>query len=617
MKRFLSIIALLLYAQVGYSFNSVTFHADSITQDEVGALRNTTVELDLRNINKPSISIKTQAMLGLSKDLASSQSVAQGKDWSELALDCDVPPSLAAGTWHCNQGKFTTARIKLPFSLAITPNINAQKQTVEVDFNLQNASFSDEAGLHAADKFTGSMHLKVEKKVKEFVWDANVHWLSGEVFWQPFYFANGGHEFQASGKLQEHLLTFDNANLSLKNIGNLAFSGQLDTSNYQIKSLQASLPNLNLGNAYPLLFQSLLGNTALNDAEIAGQAVLNVKVTNNEIKAFELKLDNVDISDKASKFAFYKINANIPWSYDDATQVKFGYEGGQLLNLPLGRTVLQAEVNRYSVTADQMMLPILDSALSLSDVSAARIGDQWYWHLRAKVNPISMEDLSGALKLPKMVGKVSAEIPLVTYAAGNLTTDGSMVFNLFSGQMTVTNLSLQTPLGKTPKLFADMQFRRLDLGDLTRTFSFGTIEGKLDGDVNNLEMQNWKPVKFDAKVQSSPEVSGERRYAKKISQRAVENISALGGAGAAAAVQRSFLRFFKEFNYAKLGLSCQLRNDTCKMDGIESTAQGYVIVKGSGIPAITVMGYNRTVGWGELLSRIKRVTDGNAKAVVQ
>ena len=617
MKRFLSIIALLLYAQVGYSFNSVTFHADSITQDDVGVLRNTTVELDLRNINKPSISIKTQAAMGLSKDFSSSKSVAQGKDWSELALDCDVPPSLAAGTWHCNQGKFTTARIKLPFSLAITPNINAQKQTVEVDFNLQNASFSDEAGLHAADKFTGSMHLKVEKKVKELVWDANVHWLSGEVFWQPFYFANGGHEFQASGKLQEHLLTFDSANLSLKNIGSLAFSGQLDTSNYQIKSLQASLPNLNLGNAYPLLFQPLLGNTALNDAEIAGQAALNVKVINNEIKVFELKLDNVDISDKASKFAFYKINANIPWSYDDATQVKFGYEGGQLLNLPLGRTALQAEVNRYSVTADQMTLPILDSALSLSDVSAARIGDQWYWHLRAKVNPISMGDLSGALKLPKMVGKVSAEIPLVTYAAGNLTIDGSMVFNLFSGQMTVTNLSLQTPLGKTPKLFADMQFRRLDLGDLTRTFSFGTIEGKLDGDVNNLEMQNWKPVKFDAKVQSSPEVSGERRYAKKISQRAVENISALGGAGAAAAVQRSFLRFFKEFNYAKLGLSCQLRNDTCKMDGIESTAQGYVIVKGSGIPAITVMGYNRTVGWGELLSRIKRVTDGNAKAVVQ
>ncbi|HAJ72846.1 MAG TPA: hypothetical protein DCO68_12295, partial [Methylophilaceae bacterium] len=99
-----------------------------------------------------------------------------------------------------------------------------------------------------------------------------------------------------------------------------------------------------------------------------------------------------------------------------------------------------------------------------------------------------------------------------------------------------------------------------------------------------------------------------------ISQRAVQNISALGGAGAAAAIQRSFLSFFEQFNYEKIGLSCQLRNDICQMGGVESTQGGYVIVKGSGIPAITVMGYNHTVGWSELLSRIKRITDSNTKA---
>ncbi|MDZ4211260.1 MAG: hypothetical protein U1C59_06065, partial [Methylotenera sp.] len=132
------------------------------------------------------------------------------------------------------------------------------------------------------------------------------------------------------------------------------------------------------------------------------------------------------------------------------------------------------------------------------------------------------------------------------------------------------------------------------------------------GDIKGLEMQNWKPVKFDAAVQSSP-----GKYPKKISQRAVENISALGGGGAAAAVQRSFLRFFKQFNYGKIGFSCRLYNDICYMDGIESTNGGYVIVKGSGIPAITVLGYNRTVGWSELLARIKRVTDGNSTAIVK
>jgi hypothetical protein len=213
---------------------------------------------------------------------------------------------------------------------------------------------------------------------------------------------------------------------------------------------------------------------------------------------------------------------------------------------------------------------------------------------------------------PRLEGKASASIPLVTYTGGRLTTDGALGFNLFNGSLAVTNLSMQDPLGQAPRLNADLQFRNLDLGDLTRTFSFGAIEGKLDGDVEHLQLVKWQPVNFDARFISSP-----GRYPKKISQRAVQNISSLGGAGAAAAIQRSFLRFFEQFNYDKIGLSCKLRNDTCQMSGVESTPQGYIIVKGSGIPSITVMGYNQSVSWGELLSRIQRITAGNAKPVVK
>jgi hypothetical protein len=275
-------------------------------------------------------------------------------------------------------------------------------------------------------------------------------------------------------------------------------------------------------------------------------------------------------------------------------------------------TKLDAVVDRYAFTSPLINLPILDGALTLSNVSAARTGGKWYWHLRAELTPIAMEDFSSALNLPPMKGRASAEIPLVTYADGNLTTDGSLVLHVFNGTATVTQLTMQSPLGIAPKLNADIALRNLDLGVLTSTFSFGAIEGKLDGDIKGLALQNWQPVQFEAVVQSSP-----GKYPKKISQRAVENISALGGGGAAAAVQRSFLRFFKQFNYGKMGLSCRLRNDICEMGGVESTPNGYVIVKGSGIPAITVMGYNRTVGWTELLARVKRVTEGNTKAVIQ
>ncbi len=168
------------------------------------------------------------------------------------------------------------------------------------------------------------------------------------------------------------------------------------------------------------------------------------------------------------------------------------------------------------------------------------------------------------------------------------------------------------PFGKVLRMQADLEMRNLDLDLLTRTFSFGNITGRVDAQVADLELANWQPVKFDARVASSP---GE--YSRKISQRAVQNISALGGAGAAAAIQRSFLGFFEQFGYQKLGLSCKLRNGVCEMSGAEEAPQGYVIVKGGGIPAITVIGYNRYVSWSELTGRLKRIIQDNVRAIVE
>jgi hypothetical protein len=53
------------------------------------------------------------------------------------------------------------------------------------------------------------------------------------------------------------------------------------------------------------------------------------------------------------------------------------------------------------------------------------------------------------------------------------------------------------------------------------------------------------------------------------------------------------------------------------MGGIEDTPQGFMIVKGGGVPAINVLGYNRDVGWDELLTRLRRVIDSNVTPTIQ
>lgn len=588
------------------AFNSLSVQAVteiSIKADRIehpqGEAKQLTINLNLQ---------KPDARLSLS----SAVKLKAEKDWLQFNLNCDLPRSTHNSSLQCADGLLKSERLSVPFSIDFSRLYSANKPDIDATFKFKNASFSDEAGLHAAEKLHGSLAIALKQFADTWLWNSRLDWQSGEVFWQPFYIANGGHQLTASGKLENQLLTFDSAHLKVRDVGELDASGQLNLSDFKLLNLKASLPRLDLNTAYPMFFKPLLEKTAFANSEVAGIAAMKLEIENTEPKSFELLLKDVDIADKNKKFAFYKMNANIPWSYDAAQAVSFGYESGELLNLPLGKTNIQAQVERYALTAPAIKLPILDGALNLSGISAARRDGHWYWHLSARLEPISMEDFSAALNLPRMSGMASAQSPLVTYAAGTLTTDGSLVLNVFNGNVTVTQLTMQTPLGITPKLNADIAMRNLDLGVLTKTFSFGAIEGKLDGDIRNLELQNWKPVKFDAVVQSSP-----GKYPKKISQRAVENISALGGGGAAAAVQRSFLRFFEQFNYGKMGLSCRLRNDICAMGGIESTSHGYVIVKGSGIPAITVMGYNETVGWSELLARIKRVTDGNSKAIVK
>jgi hypothetical protein len=480
------------------------------------------------------------------------------------------------------------------------------------DLFLKDAAFSDEAGLHAGEKVDLHLDATVLRDGSRWRWSGRLDETKGEIFWQPLYLAKVDIGFQGRGWLSETALVVEQGRLSMGGVGAASLTATLRRPDNRMEALDIRAENLDMGGAYVGVLKPFLEKTVLGNLEMAGRADIRVGMRDGALKSFDVALRDFDMEDMNGKFAFYKVNARVPWALNDMTQASLQYGGGHLLKMSLGPTDLAATLNGYSLTTPMLRLPILDGTLTLTNVSAAFLQNQWHWHLGAALSPISMADFSHAVGWPAMDGKLAAGIPMVTYTNGMMTMDGAMGLDIFDGSITVDKLALQNPLGLAPRFQADIQMRNLDLDLLTRTFSFGAMTGRLDGDVNNLVLSRWQPEQFDASFRSSP-----GRYPKKISQRAVENISALGGAGAAAAIQRSFLRFFKEFNYSKIGLSCKLRNGVCQMDGVEPAKEGYVIVKGSGVPAITVLGYNRNVSWGELLSRIQRVTQGNAKPVIQ
>ncbi|ABE50127.1 conserved hypothetical protein [Methylobacillus flagellatus KT] len=575
------------------------------------ALAISTISIEADTVVSPSVSLrKVKAELGLDghMDLQAELRQKEDADWQALALGCAQAGHPAADEWRCERGEFRSANVRLPFNL-LFKQIKADVPQYQVVASVRDASFSNQAGTQAAEKLNADVVLDLRQQADGWQWQAMLDWQGGELFWQPWYFAEGGHQLVANGHYAGDELAVEAANVTLAKVGKAALRARWKAGS--LKDLFLDADRLELSAFYSLLLQPLLVDSALNKLDIAGQASVRFEMRQGDPVSALLVLNDVDLEDLDGRFALHGLNSRIPWSYDESHVAQLAYGGGHFLKIPLGEASVLADLNRYAVTMPQLYLPILDGALSLTDVSATRAAGHWHWHLRANLVPISMPALSHALGWPRMEGKVAAAIPMVTYSAGSLTANGDLLFQMFNGNVVVRNLHMQTPLEAASRLHADLEVRQLDLGDITRTFSFGAIEGKLDGDVRGLELSNWQPVGFDARLYSSP-----GSYRKKISQRAVENITALGGAGAAAAIQRSLLRFFSEFNYKRIGWHCQLRNDICQMGGVENTPQGYVIVEGSGIPAITVMGYNHHVGWSDLLARLRHVTENNPKPVI-
>lgn len=570
--------------------------AKQITSPQFDA-RNPTIYLDYRTTN-PQPSLKFDAEVKPLSD----------KQWANFSLNCLIPPNKQKDTWHCVDGLYQGERTHVPFTIDFVP----QPSGLEADIQFKQVSFSDESGLHAGDKLTGNIKLSAQLVKSKWLWKGVFNWNEGELFWQPFYFGQAGNQFDIEGTYQAPMLNIQQANLHINGVGQLSASADINVQTKAFNDIKVNARNVDFTGLYQTFIQPMAQKSVFGNLRVSGKADWEFQVKDMQPQNFELNIENANIEDLNGKFGFTNLNAHIPWDYNQVKNIFLAYERGHLLNMPLGLTHLKAEVNRYAITTPQLTLPILDGALKFEDVSAAWIGNGMVWHLQMQLQPISMNSFSKALGWPEMKGQIDGQIPLITYANEQLNMDGQMQFNMFNGMVAMSGLRIDRPIGVAPKLYANLTMRNIDLGDLTRTFNFGSIEGKLEGDVKNLRLENWKPVYMDAIIQTA-----DGKHVKKVSQRAVENITALGGEGTAAALQRTFLRFFKKFNYEKIGLSCQLRQDICKMGGVESTPTGFVIVKGKGAPSVNVNGYTQYVSWKDLLARMQRITDNNTKAVVK
>lgn len=504
-------------------------------------------------------------------------------------------------------------------------------QKLDVRGKIEELTANNAEGTLATDKLSLTFDARLTPEGEDWQIEGSTGTAKGQGYSEPVFIDFGEHALDATFKARwlaaREVLTLDTVKFEHQRIAHGTVRGDLDFAREPLLSaLHVELAALEFPGAYASLLQPFLLETEFKDLTTSGEVRGTVDIAQGAPSALALTLDGVTMDDKAGKMSMRGLRGRVAWQSSDArksqpadapqAESSLQWNGAKLYGVSGGAARIRFVASGADFRVlEPTTLPILDGGLAINTLSVRNFGTpDLSLRFDAELKPISMRLLSTAFGWPTFGGSIAGRIPNVTLEERVLSFGGDLEANIFDGRVVVNELRLREPLGAYPRLSANISMRNLDLEAVTGTFSFGSITGRLDGDVRNLELFRWEPIRFDARFYTP---SGDKSK-HLISQRAVNNLSNIGGGGGgvAAALQGGVLRFFDSFRYSRLGLSCRLENETCYMDGVEPAAgTSYYIVKGSGVPRIDIIGNAHRVNWNRLVGQLKAMQEAGGPVV--
>ena len=475
--------------------------------------------------------------------------------------------------------------------------------------DLDKFSWSSADGLQVGEDVALSFSVKASGQASRWWGALEAGISSGQLYSDPLFLEAGkdarlklatGFELLQDGQrllLQELRLSHARA-LDVR--GDLA----VDLASGQPDALNLDFVFEDLRQTYELLLQPLAIGTPLDDLAVQGRASGEVHMAAGVPTALSLNLDGVKAEHNGGIFGMTGLQARLNWRHAGVVDFShLSWKSAHLYRIDLGATDALFKTAGGSLRLQPLTIPLLGGRLMLHDLDMTGLLDgSLAWETRADLDDLQLLELSRAMGWPDLQGKLQAAIPRVHYQDAILRMEGELRLEVFGGEVVVDGLELQEPLGVAPVLQTNLRFANLDLEQITQVFSFGRIEGSLEGQVRNLQLVGWEVAAFDASLHSPARDPRPHR----ISQRAIDNLTELGN-GASVQLSATMLRFFEDFAYDSLALKVKLRGTTAELDGVPRPQGGYYIVKGARLPRIDVIGRNHRIAWKELLSRVRDI----------
>lgn len=553
--------------------------------------------------------------LRLGEGKLSLEGVKQAEQW-RISMEAEAIPisKLQPIIASAANEELSSTLNKWHYQAALTATIDitgnsSEIQSVKADWQSIDTNISNTSASQVSENLSLEGNLSLNLIEEKWQWSTNLELFSGQLYSEPVFLdmSTDPIELSAKGMSDPKWQTITVTDLQFKQGDSTKLSGQVTLLKGQLSALSISLNADDLDSLYRSWLQPFLHGTSVADLTLSGRGHATIQQHDDQYELMT-KLDNVDVNDKLNRFSLSGVDSSLAWS-----NAKEGYantiswQHARVYAIDIGK----AQLNATSLKAgfrlsESTSIPILDGELNINALTIENTNTGLQGGFDGILLPVSMQSLTTALDWPEMHGKLSGVIPNVSYQDEQLKIDGALMVKVFDGTTVIRDLTLNKPLGLLPELSANVDLTDLDLNLITDTFDVGNITGRVSGYIHQLRLLNWQPIQFDSMIATSEDNPGKRM----ISQRAVDNLTQVGG-GASGLISRSFLRFFDDFSYRRLGIKCRLQNGVCHMSGVKQAEQGFYIVQGGGglPPWIDVIGYTREVDWNELLERIKAVQD--------
>lgn len=481
----------------------------------------------------------------------------------------------------------------------------------EAQLVVDRLSFSAPDGTQAAENLIVRLDLRASARSTGWSFDAALRWPAGVLYSEPLYVdaKSVPVTLNAEGRYApgSQRLELDAWTLGFAKAFKVSGAGRFDTADAAILELTVAAQADDAGPVYDLLLQPFLIGSAADDLAVTGSVGAVLHLDEDGVEQAGLTLNGLAMVDRRQRFALHRTDGSVAWQRRSVlSDSRLETKGVTLLGIRSGPFSASGAfvADRVSLSSP-VVVPLLGGEVALDrfELTGALVrGKTPRWTASASVRDVSLEELTRELDWPPFSGTLTATLDDMSYADRLFSVGGGLRLSAFDGKIRVDDLRIQDPLGAVPVLGASATLRDLNLEALTRTFQFGLIEGRLDGDVDDLQLVAWQPDRFDLHLYT-PDGDRSRR---RISQRAVENLTELGS-GVPAGLSSSFLSLFEEFSYDAIDVRIALRGDVAEIDGLAREDGGYYLVRGRGLPRIDVIGRNRRVAWRDLVDRLKQI----------